>query len=174
MNKIFFRESQQFRQLWLLILLFCTMVPLAIFSIYALVQQMLKGIPIGDNPAPNWIIVVQLLLVCGLLILFFVMKLEVFIDKVGIHYRFFPLIWKTETLKQDEKDEYKVRKYNPIGEYGGWGIKSGLSKNVGKAYNVSGNMGLQLILTNDKKVLFGTQKAQSILFAMETMMKTKE
>jgi hypothetical protein len=44
----------------------------------------------------------------------------------------------------------------------------------GRAYNISGNIGLQLYLNNNKKVLFGTQRQQAILHAMDTVMAEKQ
>lgn len=55
----------------------------------------------------------------------------------------------------------------PIKEYGGWGIKG---KFKSKAYNVSGNIGLQLYLKNGRKVLFGTQRQEAIENAMKKLM----
>ena len=37
----------------------------------------------------------------------------------------------------------------------------------GKAYNVTGNIGLKLFLKNGKIILLGTQRAQAISYAME-------
>ena len=54
-----------------------------------------------------------------------------------------------------------VRTYSPLGEYGGWGLRYSLSGN-GMAYNVSGNKGLQLELSNGKKVLFSTNKLEEL------------
>ncbi len=53
-------------------------------------------------------------------------------------------------------------------EYGGWGIKNGLFGS-GKSYNVSGNEGLQIIYTNNKRLLIGTKKTdeiKSVLFQL--------
>jgi hypothetical protein len=42
-------------------------------------------------------------------------------------------------------------------EYGGWGYRVG-GKKSGIAFNVSGNMGVQIELKNGKKILLGTRK----------------
>lgn len=68
----------------------------------------------------------------------------------------------------EQIDSAYVRSYNPIGEYGGWGIRGGKlwSKSKGKAINVSGDIGIQLELKNGDKLLIGTQKkeeARSVL-----------
>ncbi|MEP5340323.1 MAG: hypothetical protein ABJL44_05595 [Algibacter sp.] len=65
-----------------------------------------------------------------------------------------------KTILWDEIKHAKTRTYNPLTEYGGWGLKSGdfWGKKRGTAINVKGNIGIQLILNTNKKVLIGTQK----------------
>lgn len=50
-----------------------------------------------------------------------------------------------------------VRKYKPLREYGGWGLRMGLF-GKGSAINVSGNMGIQIELKNGDRILIGTNK----------------
>ena len=54
-----------------------------------------------------------------------------------------------------ELEEIYVREYSPISEFGGWGWRFGMG---GKAYNISGDQGIQLVFKNGKKLLIGTQK----------------
>lgn len=64
-----------------------------------------------------------------------------------------------------EIESISVRKYHPIREYGGWGYRTGFGKKSG-AMNVKGNIGIQIVLKNNKKLLIGTQKerdAKSVL-----------
>jgi hypothetical protein len=171
MNKILFKETQQFRQWWYIMLILAATIPVMVMCIYTLYMQIVKGIQIGDSPAPNAILVVVFFAVCIALWVNFSLKLEVWIDQDGIHYRFFPLILKNKLISKAEIQRYEIRKYRPIIDYGGWGIRYGLGMKWGKAYNVSGNIGLQLYLTNGKKVLFGTQRSQAIIYAMDEIMK---
>ncbi|NQX76517.1 MAG: hypothetical protein HRT75_02160 [Gilvibacter sp.] len=60
----------------------------------------------------------------------------------------------------DEIESLYVREYSPIGEYGGWGYRLSFSKSTGRAYNVSGNLGIQIELKNGKRVLVGTRKKE--------------
>ncbi len=57
-----------------------------------------------------------------------------------------------------------VRNYDPIGEYGGWGLKGGSfwNKSKGKAITISGGVGIQLEFKNGKKLLIGTQKENDV------------
>lgn len=171
MSKVAFKETQQFRQWWSILLIFAATVPAMVFSVYALYQQLMNGIPVGDTPAPN-LVHVAIIVVLGLLLWsYLAMKLEVRIEPDGIHYRFWPLISKERLVSIHEISHYEIRQYRPIADYGGWGIKK--SFRWGKAYNVSGNIGLQIYLNNGKKVLFGTQRQQAIMHAMNTIMADK-
>lgn len=89
----------------------------------------------------------------------FILNLETEISQEGISVRFFPFHLKKKFFAWDEIAKAEVREYSPLLEYGGWGIRRGRS---GRAYNVKGKMGLQLVLKNGKKVLIGTQKAEEL------------
>jgi len=52
-------------------------------------------------------------------------------------------------------DKVYLRKYSPIGEYGGWGFRYG-------AYNIKGSQGLQLKFKNGKMLLIGTQRPEEL------------
>ena len=80
------------------------------------------------------------------------------IDEKGIHYRFSPLHRKQYAIVWSDMSNIYVRKYNAIAEYGGWGYKGNILRSSGRAYNIRGNQGIQIELTNGKKILIGTQK----------------
>jgi hypothetical protein len=48
------------------------------------------------------------------------------------------------------------RTYDPLREYGGWGIRIGPS---GRAFNLRGKEGVQLVLRSGQRVLIGSQQA---------------
>jgi hypothetical protein len=54
-----------------------------------------------------------------------------------------------------------VRQYFPIREYGGWGLRLGIF-GKGKAYNISGDKGLQVEFSDNKKLLIGTNKPDEL------------
>lgn len=173
MYKVLFKETQQFRQWWWIVLILGLTIPQMVFSIYALYQQTVNGIQVGDSPAPNAMLIVMFFAMIIVNWVFFSMKFEVWIDQEGIHYRFFPLIFKNQFISKEEILRFEIRKCSPIRDYGGWGIRRGFGRKWGRAYIVSGNIGLQLYLKNGKKVLFGTQRSQAIMYAMDEMMKQK-
>jgi hypothetical protein len=52
-----------------------------------------------------------------------------------------------------------VKQYSPISGYGGWGLRLGLN-GIGKAYNVSGEKGLQLEFSDNRKIVIETNKPE--------------
>ncbi|WP_204320176.1 hypothetical protein, partial [Klebsiella oxytoca] len=63
----------------------------------------------------------------------------------------------------DKINQSFVTQYNAIGEFGGWGLR-GLGKN--KAFNISGDKGIQIVTQDGSKILIGTNKADE---AMEVL-----
>jgi hypothetical protein len=85
------------------------------------------------------------------------------IEKEGIYIRYFPFHFKPLFFNWSEIDHFELRKYNPLSEYGGWGLKG--SKN-NRAYNVSGDMGLQITLKSGRKLLVGTANPKKMEVAL--------
>lgn len=162
MSAIRFAEKQYFRQWWILI----AIIPAPVIIIVAIIQQMVLGKPFGNNPAPDSVLIITALVVILPSLLFFLVRLETKIDETGIYYRLFPFHLKKRRIGWNEISEAYIRKYNPIGEYGGWGLKGG--RKSGKAINVSGNMGMQLILKDGKKLLIGTSQPEQLRYILES------
>ncbi|RYZ54406.1 MAG: hypothetical protein EOP49_05260, partial [Sphingobacteriales bacterium] len=142
------KEIQRFRQWWLWLILGA--IP-AILAIEFYVsgqgrQEQLSGL-IAAAAVPAL-----------LMLLFAFMKLEIKADQAGIQYRFSPLLPKWVFISWNAIEEVQVRRYKPIGEYGGWGLRS--TRKYGRALNTSGNMGIQLMLKDGSKLLLGTQKPE--------------
>jgi hypothetical protein len=87
------------------------------------------------------------------------LHLDTWISDDGIRYRFFPFHLKRHLIPWSDIRQAYVRTYKPIAEYGGWGIRGLFGDG---AYNVKGNIGLQLELKNGKKLLLGTQYGEKI------------
>lgn len=155
-TNLFFEEEQQFRQFWIWILIGVTLL-----SISPLWIKLIRKI-ISANPPDSTLIILNLIMtpiVLGLCFLMYSAKLVVRLDQAGIFYQFFPFHLKEKVIVWSEIKRAYVRQYRPIAEYGGWGVRWG---NNGKAYNVSGNQGLQIELTNGRKILFGTQSPEKV------------
>jgi hypothetical protein len=126
------------------------------FGIY---QQIFEGVKFGNHPASDTGLIIifclVLLLNIALFLLFGLSKLTTVIDKTGIEFRFSPFHFRSHFIYWNMIEKYKVIKYDPLKDYGGWGIKK---NKHGKAYTLSGDKGMLLYLKSGERILIGTQK----------------
>lgn len=152
-----FIEKQKMKQWWVWLLL----IALVVFFGYGIVQQLYWNEPFGTSPASDVVLVLLELLMIGFIVFFRLLTLETMIHREGIQFRMFPLQLTYQCIRWDEISLAYIRKYAPMKEFGGWGIKSSLSS-YGTSYTMSGNKGLQLELKNKTLILIGTQSAQEL------------
>ncbi len=82
---------------------------------------------------------------------------EITEDEIRLKYP--PFINKPKVIPYSEIKTIQVRKYDPLGEYGGWGLRYGWTNSKkNRAYNIKGNLGLQLELNDGMRILIGTIK----------------
>lgn len=145
-----FTEKQRFTQwwLWVIIIGVTLIAPLAI-----VINDPKHGFQAHTATDIIFACIVPVLVI----ILFLLLQLRTRIDETGIYYRFVPIHFQVLHKSWDDIEKAYIRQYSPLKEYGGWGIRYGMG-GKGKAYNVRGNMGLQIELKNGKKMLLGTQK----------------
>lgn len=129
-----------------------------------------------QNPPPLFV-----LILCGIVgigvpilaaLLFWLVRLETEVRCDGLYVRFFPIHIihiRFKRFAAEDLDQYYPRTYKPLLEYGGWGIRFG--KN-GKAYNVSGKQGVQLVFKNGKRLLIGSQKHHELAHAINSIMQS--
>ena len=174
MEKILFREEQRFDQLWVRVVIILAWIPLAWMFGTGIYRQHLLGKPCGNNPASDSGLLIMTVIIfvvmTGVTLLLFSLKLITEVTEEVFRFRFPPVIFRFRDITKYEIEEYSIREYRPVSEYGGWGIRLGRS-GTGKAYNVKGKTGLQFYLKNGKKVLFGTQRPDALLSSMDKMMK---
>jgi hypothetical protein len=168
MSRVYYQEEQKFKQWWI----WAILLGIGGVWLWQLVQQVILGVPFGDNPAPDIVIILIGLFPAFGIWLFRVMTLVTSIDESGVSYRFRPFQRKPKLIKPDDIARFEVKKYNPVMDYGGWGIRFGTSKK-GNAYNVSGNMGVLFEFMNGKRFLLGTQNPESIRSALNKLLKSQ-
>ena len=155
-----FKEEQRFRQVWLMVLLgFSLLVPVGL-----IINEYIKD---NTSMTTNEFLG-SLIGIIASVLLIFIFKLSTRIDEKGIHYQFFPFHFSMKTLLWSEITKAEVRTYDPIGEYGGWGLRYSFNKKKGNAVNVSGDIGIQLTLKNGKKLLIGTQNKEAVSRVLKT------
>lgn len=155
-QEVQFHEIQRFRQWWL-------WLPLSIITLvvtYNFFNHWIKG-----DEVNYFALILPVAILLLVILLFAISKLETHIGEEGIHVKFFPFHWSFRKFKWQDLEKTYLRQYSALSEFGGWGVRWGLG---GKAYNVAGKWGIQLLTKKGNSLLIGTQqadKARAILAA---------
>jgi branched-subunit amino acid ABC-type transport system permease component len=168
-QQIIFTEKQRFTQWWLWVIL----IGINLLFIYGLYLQVYLHEPIGGRPAPDGLLWTGWGISLFIIFLIRLIFLKTVIKGDGVYMQFFPFHFKLRYFPFNDLDKVFVKKYSPLMDYGGWGIRIGLF-GKGTAYNISGNMGLQLIFNNSKKILIGTQQPLALREALESIGQFKD
>jgi hypothetical protein len=170
-ERVYFKEEQKLDVWWMKILVLFILLASLGPVYYGLYNQLTLGEPWGDKPMSDTGLVILsvslTVIMMGVLFLVFGSKLTTEVRPDGIYLSFFPF-FKNRFYPKERIEKFMIRKYRPVMEYGGYGIR--YSVKHGRAYNMSGNTGLQLIFTDGKKLLVGTQRPEPLKRAMEKMM----
>ncbi|WP_298665464.1 DUF6141 family protein [uncultured Methanofollis sp.] len=157
---VIFRERQHFTQVWL----WAVLALIAGIAWWGAVQQLLLGIPFGNNPAPDWGMAVITIVFGTLFPLFFaVLHLTVEVRVDGIAYRYFPLHLRFRVIPAGEIVRLEACTYSPMKEFGGWGIRRGAGG--WRAYTTGGDRGVRVYLRDGRKVLFGSRDPEGFVAA---------
>ena len=150
-----FVERQRFTQPWLWVLLGVT--SLILVGVCAFLWWR----------APSQLFKLSMFVVTAMVItmnaFYYHAGLNVRVDADGVHVRFPPFIRRT--FRADQIERCDAETYDPIGEFGGWGIRGTPSK-WGWAYNVSGNRGVRVTFRNGHRLLIGSQRAEELCEAI--------
>jgi len=162
---IIFREEQKFAT-WLCWLVYLSMGLAVLISVFALKKELS-----GQSSQETWEILLAVIVGIGVpiavAVLFLLLKLETEVRSDGLYVRYLPFHIHFKRFDPEDFSECYARQYRPITEYGGWGIRYSLRK--GKAYNTSGNKGVQLVFKDGKKLLIGSQKAEELEQAIRSI-----
>lgn len=109
---------------------------------------------VGDNPiSDSALIILGLLFGVGCPWLCCWTGLDTKVNEHGVCIRFRPFHRRWVVFSFEDIRLVEAVTYNPLKDFGGWGIKYG--KGV-RAYNVGGNKGVSLTLTSGEKILLGS------------------
>lgn len=168
MSRVLYKEEQKFSTPWIFLVIFPVLAMVIFFAKYNEWEA-------GENDDILGLVIlggIMFIMMVGLTILFYSMKLTTRIKSDGIFIKYYPLMSKERFYSKATIEKYEIRKFNPKREYGGHGAKRGKrgKKKSGRSYTVSGRLGLQLYLRSGDKILIGTQRKEAIKYAMEKMM----
>lgn len=159
-TNILCREVQR----WGLAFRLLLVIPLAAGAALAILAAITTPPP---TSSPAWDVLVTacpVAVLAGIAVLVFTLRLETQIRPDGIYVRFQPFHRRFRAFKAEDLSEFYARKYRPLLEYGGWGIRCGWRG--GRAYNISGNRGLQLVFKTGKRLLIGSKKPDELEAAL--------
>jgi hypothetical protein len=158
-NMTFYREVQDRKPVWVYVVVFAV----AINAWAGFIRQIIRGKPYGTNPAPDWLVWLLMILV-GLLLpaMLFMTRLIIELRDDAIHIQYVPFM--SRSIPYESVVSFEQRTYNPIMEYGGWGIRGfGSGK---RAYSMRGNEGVELTLNDGQKVMLGSERPGALAEAM--------
>lgn len=164
-DEILFEELQKPRQ-WQIQLL---VIMYFLYLTYVTVKQVFFYIPLEFITVPNWALILFWLFF-GVFIpaMYFCARMHTKVDQSGLYIFYYPFHRSFKPISLEGLKEIKVRKYSPIAEYGGWGIRFGKE---GNAFNAYGDEGVELIFEEKRNLLIGSQRAQELYEAIEKITK---
>ena len=175
MEKVLFKEEQRMHHPRLIVIVPILFFAIVIYIIGWLIRLTYRGsaISIEEITSNEFLFFGMMISLVLVLLLAYVhsCKLKTKISNKGIWLSYPPFKKKWKIINVDQIKAYQVRKYNPYREYYGHGFRNHWIH--GKAYTISGNVGLQVYFKNGKKLLIGTQNKQAIEYAMEKLMKSE-
>jgi len=154
-----YTETQQFRQIWIWLIL----LGVTALVVGAMVNKLLND-PLA-SPVELLFPVVLLLFINGL---FFSMQLTTRIDSIALSFCYFPFLINRK-YSWEEIESLTVITYNGLTEYGGWGIKW---NGECWSYTMGGKWGI-LVQTSSKKFLLGTQNPEKVREVISYFLETK-
>jgi hypothetical protein len=160
-----FSEEQRFRQLWIQLLMWAILLLTWGGALRILTNWLRAG---WSSINTSEILSACSLLVGGAIlpVIMLLMRLNVSVREDGIHLQFWPLT--SRRIGYDQIARCYARSYRPILEYAGWGIK--WTPGWGWAYNVRGHDGVQLELTDGKRILIGSQRSEELAGAINSQL----
>ncbi len=151
-KNILFGESQLGLKNWVISsVTFFIAIPVNAYLLYEMVQI---------NPPESYHLLGTIIFVIIVALFLASMKLKVTVLEETVTYRLSPFHFSTQTISKDDIIKIENVVYNPIGEWGGWGIRYNFRGD--KAYTMYGNKGVQITLKSGKIVLFGSQKPDEL------------
>jgi hypothetical protein len=158
-GEIDFREVQRISMWWVWLAVF---VPAGIMACI-FTEQIVFGRPHGEHPGPDWLLWVMTVFLCvGVPALLLILRLTVTVGDRGIHVRYYPFV--NRTIPFSDIHSFRARRYRPVREFGGWGIRTGLGKK--SAYNAKGDLGVELYLKDMRSIMIGSQRHEEMAAAI--------
>lgn len=163
MKTVYFKERQRFNEIAFYILFGI----IQLLFLWGLIQQVIFNKSWGPKPAPDFVLILINLGILLFILFFFSINLYTEIDNNSICFKMFPFHFKKRRINWSEINTIKIQKYDSIKDYLGWGFRYMPGK--GWCYNISGDIGIKIILKNNKKILIGTKKPKELRLFLDNL-----
>jgi len=155
-----FRQVQRPRQIWVTVVI----LGIAALMWFTVIMQIGFGRTFGANPMPDKMAVVfWLLFGIGFPGMWWFSRLIVVVDDNHVLISYVPYIRRE--IPYAVIREARPLTYQPVADFAGWGIRMWFDRRR-VAYSVSGNQGVELIMSDDRTVLIGSQEPQALADAI--------
>jgi hypothetical protein len=123
-----------------------------------LIWQVVLGHPWGKQPMSNGNVIGWTIFLWAIFFRLITVRLvtEARDDELVISLRGF---WRSRRILLNEIRSAEVISYDPIRDYGGYGIRTG---RFGKAYIAAGTRGVRIKLANGATVVIGSQRSEEL------------
>jgi hypothetical protein len=162
---IFFHEDQAFRKSGL----FTALLVGSVVSSVVGFLVWLNAPPTGSQSTEILLLVVAIGAIAALAIFILVLccSLTTEVNRSGLYIQYFPFHLSPKKIPLENVVQIEIKTYKPLRDYGGYGIRYGAA---GKAYNVSGNRGVNLKFTAGRDLLIGSQKPEELAQALQQLL----
>ena len=124
---------------------------------------------VAGRPAQLWLVVIGPLVVGVVAVLLSLSHLDVDVTDEGVTIAF-RYVWPARRIAFSEIVGLEIRRYSPLLEYGGWGVRLGPK---GWGYMTSGDEGIQLRLRKGLPVLIGSARPPELEAAIREGVEAK-
>ncbi|MBN1819814.1 MAG: hypothetical protein JW833_03820 [Prolixibacteraceae bacterium] len=172
MASVYFKEKQYLRntQFMSVVILFSIFVFLVyIIQLLQLISDIEPVFPEKQGIIIFRIFEILLVFVLYILDSGYLLKMDTTITDQSVIFRMYPFMKKFRIIEKENIRHFQMISSKELKGYNGWSLRRAFGRRKGY-YTVSGNYGLLLVLTNDEKVILGTQKKQAIIRAMEDLL----
>ena len=148
----YFHEEQSFGPIWIVVLLVIAVVPGAFLALES-----------TRHPVPFLGSVLALAIFAPIAVLFLAARLIVDVgrDAITVSFHF---LWPTRRIALSNVRRAHVTRYDPLADYGGWGVRYGLAR--GWAFTTGGHDGVLVELNDGRRVMIGSRRADELARAI--------
>lgn len=159
-SNVIFREVQYFRQWWIRLLAVVTVAEVVVVMGLVVLLPAMKQHHGHIDPASLTSFAIATFVCLGIMLLLLAAHLITEVRGDGLYIKFWPFHLSYRKIPLEDAQKIESVTYDPLGDYGGWGLRGGRAK---RAYNVMGNRGVKLTYNDGHSTLIGSQEADELL-----------